>query len=128
MASAPDAPLPIIDFTSFSSTGTPESRLATAKALTAACQETGFVYIVNHSVSPDLLEEAFAWTKRLFDLRTDEKMLAPHPPGPKVHRGYSWPGLEKVSQVLGDEEDVEKQVDALRGVKDCKVCLHCLPE
>lgn len=51
-------------------------------------------------------------------------MMAPHPDGAKVHRGYSWPGLEKVSQYMGsggkdgDEDEVEK----LRKVRDCKVC------
>lgn len=53
-------------------------------------------------------------------------MKAPHPEGWAVHRGYSWPGLEKVSQEKtrgegsgnGDEELVKK----LREVVDCKVC------
>lgn len=44
-------------------------------------------------------------------------MLAPHPNGPAVHRGYSHPGLEKVSQVISTDEEVG---DKLREVKDCK--------
>jgi len=44
-------------------------------------------------------------------------MLAPHPEGPSVHRGYSYPGLEKVSQVISDDLEVGA---ALRAVKDCK--------
>lgn len=44
-------------------------------------------------------------------------MLAPHPPGSAVHRGYSHPGLEKVSQYVGDSE-AERQ--HLREVRDCK--------
>jgi hypothetical protein len=65
-----------------------------------------------------LLEEAFGWSKRLFDLKTEEKMLAPHPDGPTVHRGYSWPGLEKVSQVISSDLEVGEK---LRAVTDCKV-------
>jgi hypothetical protein len=59
--------------------------------------------------------------KRLFDLKTEEKMLAPHPDGPTVHRGYSWPGLEKVSQVISEDLEVGEK---LRAVTDCKVTLH----
>ncbi|KAL1867758.1 hypothetical protein Plec18167_008502 [Paecilomyces lecythidis] len=113
-------PLPIIDFSSFQRTSTPAERLAVAKQLTDACRNVGFVYIINHQVSPERLEEAFGWSKKLFDLKTEEKMLAPHPDGPKVHRGYSWPGLEKVNQVLGNEEDSEVLKKKTREVVDCK--------
>ncbi|KAL2010953.1 hypothetical protein VTN00DRAFT_3671 [Thermoascus crustaceus] len=113
-------PLPVIDFANFWRPDSPLSqRLAIAKELTDACRRVGFVYIVNHQVSPALLEEAFGWSRRLFDLKTEEKMLAPHPDGPAVHRGYSWPGLEKVSQAMGDEDD-PGIVEKLREVKDCK--------
>jgi isopenicillin N synthase-like dioxygenase len=44
-------------------------------------------------------------------------MQAPHPDGPAVHRGYSHPGLEKVSQYAGGKEEVGEQ---LREVADCK--------
>lgn len=43
-------------------------------------------------------------------------------PGPNVHRGYSWPGLEKVSQYVHKEgEDADAEDEALRQVQDCKV-------
>lgn len=50
-------------------------------------------------------------------------MLAPHPAGSGVHRGYSWPGLEKVSNLMGDEEDLEEVKRAEREVGDVKVCV-----
>lgn len=109
--------LPIIDFANWKEGSTPEQRYAIAKELADACHNVGFVFIINHGISPELLEEVFGWSKRLFDLKTEEKMLAPHPPGPTVHRGYSWPGLEKVSQVISSDEKVGQ---ALRAVKDCK--------
>ncbi|BDD62293.1 hypothetical protein MPDQ_006716 [Monascus purpureus] len=114
--------LPIIDFADWlSPTTTQEEKTAVAKALVDACRTVGFVYIINHRVSQEQLDDAFAWTKKLFDLPMEEKMLAPHPDGPAVHRGYSWPGLEKVSQVLGTKEDDEgKIVSELRKVQDCK--------
>lgn len=110
--------IPIIDFAKWSSGGTAEQRFAVAKELSEACHKVGFVFIINHGVSPELLEEAFGWSKRLFDLKTEEKMLAPHPDGHAVHRGYSWPGLEKVSQVISEDLEVGEK---LRAVTDCKV-------
>jgi isopenicillin N synthase-like dioxygenase len=43
-------------------------------------------------------------------------MLAPHPPGGSHHRGYSAPGIEKVSQHEYDANELHK----LRDVPDCK--------
>ena len=110
--------LPIIDFADWKSESTAELRYEIGKKLANACHSVGFVYIINHSVDPDLLEEAFGWSKRLFNLKHEEKMLAPHPDGPTVHRGYSYPGLEKVSQVISTDLEVGEK---LREVKDCKV-------
>ena len=122
--------LPVIDFADWKSAdSTPEKKQAVADKLTEACRTEGFVYIVNHRVPADLLEEAFGWTKKLFDLTPEEKMQAPHPDGPAVHRGYSWPGLEKVSQVLGNEKDLneEEAVKKLRQIQDCKVRIIIAP-
>ncbi|KAF4628613.1 hypothetical protein G7Y89_g9543 [Cudoniella acicularis] len=113
-----DSPIsiPIIDFLKWTSRSSDE-RAAVAKELADACHNVGFVFIVNHGVTPELLEGAFGWSKRLFDLKTEEKMLAPHPDGPTVHRGYSWPGLEKVSQVISSDFEVGEK---LRVITDCK--------
>ncbi|ESZ99278.1 hypothetical protein SBOR_0319 [Sclerotinia borealis F-4128] len=113
----PTSPIPIIDFSPFLHPTTPTSRLQTAKALVDACRQVGFVYIINHDIPSSLLDEAFAITKRLFDLSHEEKMQAEHPPGPTVHRGYSYPGLEKVYQVISDDAALGEQ---LRGVRDVK--------
>lgn len=113
--------IPIVDFEKWNSESLLEDRLQIAKDLAAACREVGFVYIVNHGVSPQLLDEAFAWSKKLYDLPKEEKMKAPHPPGFAHHRGYSWPGLEKVSSVLSDKDDAD-MVTKLREISDFKVC------
>lgn len=118
-----DLSLPIIDFADWHDVNSaPEKKKAVADKLVEACRTTGFVYIINHRVPSDELEQAFGWSKKLFDLKPEEKMLAPHPDGPEVHRGYSWPGLEKVSQVLGNEKDLdeEQMVKKLRQIQDCK--------
>ncbi|KKY37670.1 putative thymine dioxygenase [Diaporthe ampelina] len=114
------APLPVIDLSRWLK-GSPEEKKAVAKDLAEACRGVGFVYIINHGVTPELLDEAFGWSKKLFDLPEEKKMLAPHPPGPNVHRGYSWPGLEKVSQYIHkDDADSDDEDAELRKVQDCK--------
>ncbi|OAP63775.1 hypothetical protein AYL99_03002 [Fonsecaea erecta] len=112
--------IPVLDFSAWrSESSTPEDRLRIARALVAACRRVGFVYIVNHALPAELLEEAFEWTRKLFALDMEKKMLAPHPDGAKVHRGYSWPGLEKVSQTISEKEDPEL-VSLLRKTTDLK--------
>jgi isopenicillin N synthase-like dioxygenase len=74
------ASLPIIDFGKWQG-GSAEDKQRIAQELAKACKQVGFVYIINHGVRDDLLDEAFGWSKRLFDLPEEKKMLAPHPPG-----------------------------------------------
>ncbi|KAJ4421543.1 hypothetical protein N0V82_003681 [Gnomoniopsis sp. IMI 355080] len=114
------AALPVIDFSRWLQ-GSAEDKTQVAHDLAEACRRVGFVYVVNHGVPTNLLDEAFSWSKKLFDLPEDKKMLAPHPPGPDVHRGYSWPGLEKVSQYIHqDGLDSDEEDQQLRQVQDCK--------
>lgn len=118
---SPDSAIPVVDFGRWAD-GSAEDRKRIARELTEACREVGFVYVVNHGVATDLVDRAFAWSKKLFALPEETKRLAPHPPGPNVHRGYSWPGLEKVSQHIHREgDDAEAEEEALRAVADYKV-------
>lgn len=112
--------IPIVDFAGWT-TSTDDRKRSIATQLIEACQLIGFVYIKNHTIPPSRVAEAFAWSKKLFDLSSQEKKLAPHPDGSAVHRGYSWPGLEKVSNLKGDEEDAEFAKQQLRQVADVKV-------
>ncbi|KAI0912320.1 hypothetical protein F4823DRAFT_622937 [Ustulina deusta] len=112
--------IPVVDLGLWTD-GSATDRERIASKLTDACRRVGFVYVVNHGVPADLLEEAFAWSRRLFDLPLEKKMLAPHPPdtGPSVHRGYSWPGLEKVSQTIYAAGEEDRQVEN-RKISDVK--------
>jgi isopenicillin N synthase-like dioxygenase len=89
--------VPIVDVSPFTSKGTFESRKKVAQDLAAKAHINGCIGISGHGVSPELLEEAFAMTKKLFDLPYDEKMKAPHPDGPTPHRGYSGTGRERAA-------------------------------
>lgn len=116
--------IPIVDFGGWDSASLGQKRLIAAQ-LIEACQSIGFVYIRNHKIPPARIAEAFSWSQKLFDLSSEEKKLAPHPDGSAVHRGYSWPGLEKVTNLKGDEEDAHLAQE-LRQVADVKVFLASL--
>lgn len=75
-----DSSIPIVDFKAWA-TGSLDEKRRIATELTSACRRVGFVYIINHGVNDDVLDEAFGWSKKLFDLPSEKKMLAPHPPG-----------------------------------------------
>lgn len=49
--------IPLIDFSKFQS----EKSIQTAKKLFDAFQNSGFVYLKNHGVSQNVVDEAFAW-------------------------------------------------------------------
>lgn len=110
--------IPVVDFAQWNFSR--PNRLRVAQDIVAACKKVGFVYIVNHSLPEDLLDEAFRWSQQFFDLPQDEKLKAPHPEGWAVHRGYSWPGLEKVSQAMSADNDQE-WTKQLREIPDIKV-------
>ncbi|KAI0538530.1 oxidoreductase-like protein [Xylaria digitata] len=66
------------------------------RALVAALHTQGFAQVTGHGLSRVEIDKALNWTKMLFDLPYEDKMKAPHPPGPIPHRGYSGIGKEKV--------------------------------
>lgn len=113
--------IPIVDFSSWNKPQDESDRLRVAKELVKACQTVGFVYIVNHYLQESVIDGAFDWSRRFFQLPREVKMKAPHPEGWAVHRGYSWPGLEKVSQMMSTVDD-EQARRKLREVPDVKVC------
>ena len=115
--------IPIVDLSAFLSNDDKQRQKA-AKDLTDACHNLGFVYITGHGVSPELLDDAFRWSRELFDLSHEDKMKAPHPPGSIPHRGYSHPGLEKVYSKQEANSDLvnESRGSSLRKIMDFKVC------
>ena len=125
--STTSASIPIIDFAEWNSSNLDQKRVIAA-GLIDACQSIGFAYIINHQIPRARVAEAFSWSKKLFDLSIEEKKLAPHPPGAAVHRGYSWPGLEKVSNLKGNAEDAHlaKEVRQVADVKVNWLFLFCL--
>ena len=78
MPSSQENSIPIVDLSAFLSNDD-KQRSKVAKELTEACHKLGFVYITGHGVSPELLDDAFQWSRKLFDLSHEDKMKAPHP-------------------------------------------------
>ncbi|PGH02189.1 hypothetical protein GX51_04763 [Blastomyces parvus] len=111
--------IPVVDFSHWTTESPPEKRAKVAKEIVSACQKVGFAYIINHAIPAERLAEAFAWSKKFFDLSPEQKLQAPHPDGSSIHRGYSWPGLEKVSQAMSDK-DTPELVKKLREITDYK--------
>jgi isopenicillin N synthase-like dioxygenase len=104
------ADIPLIDFGLFLK-GDEKEKQKAAEDIDDAFRNLGFVYLKNHGVPKEMVEECFAWSKKFFDLPLETKMLAPHPPDASHHRGYSAIGVEKVAgkEVEGlDDEEVNK--------------------
>lgn len=98
-------------------------RVQAGRDLVAALHSLGFAQVTGHGLSQVEIDEALKWTKTLFDLRYEDKMKAPHPPGPIPHRGYSAVGKEKVYSAddvvtNAGEPDVGR---SLRKISDFKV-------
>lgn len=99
-------------------------RLRASEALVAALHGFGFAKVIGHGISKDEIREALGWTKGLFDLHYNDKMKAPHPPGPMPHRGYSPIGKEKVYSQADVKLHKDKDSDvgqSLRKINDYKV-------
>lgn len=116
-----------IDLTSFIAPGASPSTspqcLKAGQDLVQALHNLGFAKVIGHGLSKGEIDEALEWTKKLFDLPEDDKMKAPHPPGPMPHRGYSAIGKEKVYSK--DEVESHKAdgniAQTLRKISDFKV-------
>ncbi|KAI9703973.1 MAG: hypothetical protein M1820_005755 [Bogoriella megaspora] len=107
--------IPVIDFRPFLD-GSDAERETTAGRIKQAFRSVGFVYLTNHGVPHEKVDQCFEWSKRFFNLPLETKMLAPHPPGGSHHRGYSGLGIEKVSQNVFDREAIAE----LRKAPDVK--------
>ncbi|EPQ53023.1 Clavaminate synthase-like protein [Gloeophyllum trabeum ATCC 11539] len=94
------------------------NKQAVADAVLASFREMGFVYLVNHGLPQDKIDGMFGWAKKFFNLPLETKQLAPHPPSGTHHRGYSAPGLEKVTQHVYDDEELKRNRSQAPDVKE----------
>jgi isopenicillin N synthase-like dioxygenase len=94
--------IPIVDFSPFASTTNTDARIRQqrSKQLHEAVRFNGCVGFVGHGVSSELLQQAFAVSKQLFDLPYADKMKAPHPGKER--------GAVKMARET-DDEDLKQQ-------------------
>ncbi|KAG1854772.1 thymine dioxygenase [Suillus tomentosus] len=88
--------IPIVDFAPFLDGS---AKQQAADQLLGSFKSYGFVYLTNFGLSNEEVQEMFDLSKRFFALSHETKMLAPHPDSGMHHRGYSFPGQEKESQL-----------------------------
>ncbi|TLS22134.1 uncharacterized protein PpBr36_09580 [Pyricularia pennisetigena] len=100
--------MPVIDYKGMH--GSPEERAKWLNELDKGFQTYGFCYLSNSTISEELLEEAFEWSRRLFALPFETKMKAEHPAyeTPYSHRGYAKQGVGHTVQLLFDHDEIEK--------------------
>jgi isopenicillin N synthase-like dioxygenase len=80
-----------------------------------ACRETGFFYVMNHGVDRRLLDEQFAFAKRLFDLPLAEKMRL------HMKNSASAAGYEPIGGQVLDSQDA----NARAAPPDLKESFYC---
>ncbi|KAH7920281.1 flavonol synthase/flavanone 3-hydroxylase [Leucogyrophana mollusca] len=97
--------LPIIDFANFGD-GTSVEAKEIAEKFYAACRDVGFAYIANTGIPQHAIDGMFELCAKFFDLPTEIKQKAPHPPEGWKHRGYSGVGVEQVSQMVFDPNEL----------------------
>jgi len=85
--------IPVIDLAPSFSDGV-EGASKVAWEVHKACRDTGFFYVVNHGVAPELCREQLAWTQRFFALPAEHKLALDFKASPR-RLGYE-PFLRQV--------------------------------
>ncbi|SLN68941.1 2-oxoglutarate-dependent ethylene/succinate-forming enzyme [Roseovarius albus] len=88
-------------------------KMKVAKEIRWALANAGFMYVQNHGVAAEKLDNAFTQTKAFFDLPLEEKM--------KLHVSKSGTALRGYIEMFGENTDPTK-------TKDLKECFDLGPE
>ncbi|KAF8470690.1 hypothetical protein BDZ91DRAFT_775613 [Kalaharituber pfeilii] len=87
--------IPLIDFSRFLH-GTPEEKKACADTIVSGFKNAGFIYLKNHGIPQQTIDELFAKSKEFFDRpQWQKEALAWY--SARANRGYSTIGREKAS-------------------------------
>ncbi len=102
-----DTAVPIIDFEPFLK-GDGKDRAEVARAIDAACMETGFFAITGHGVAEKTIEALRDEAIRFFALPESDKQLVARPPD-KISRGWNFVGDRSLAYSLGRETPPDLQ-------------------
>ncbi|KUL84336.1 hypothetical protein ZTR_06317 [Talaromyces verruculosus] len=105
MTALSDPPkIPTIDWANFAE-GDTDKRLKCAQSLVDGFKKFGFVKLINHGLSDELIQQLFDEIKRFYRLPDNLKQKAAHPPGPNPQRGWSGIGVESTSKLYGEQTE-----------------------
>ncbi|KAJ7676988.1 thymine dioxygenase [Mycena polygramma] len=114
-----DSGIALIDFAPFLDGSNKEE---VAHQMLESFKKIGFVYLLNHGISPERTAQMFELSKTFFAQPMEVKKLAPHPPSGTHHRGYSPPGQEKVTQHVYDPDEIAAHRAQAPDVKESFEC------
>lgn len=89
--------LPVIDIAPLLTAGAPAARDAVARAIEAACRDTGFFYVAGHGVGADVVARLDRASRTFFALPHEEKMTIAMARGGRAWRGFFPVGGELTS-------------------------------
>ena len=98
--------VPVIDISPFRA-GDPQGKAAVAKAINAACLETGFFSVIGHGVPEALTAATRKASADFFGLPMEEKSKSV--PNKRAPRGYSPPGTRSLSYTKAVEAPPDVQ-------------------
>ncbi|THC88580.1 hypothetical protein EYZ11_011971 [Aspergillus tanneri] len=96
--------IPTLDWADFTE-GDIDKRITLAQGLVEGLKRFGFVKLVNHGLSDELIQQLFDEVKRFYRLPDELKQKAAHPPGPNPQRGWSGIGVESTSKLYGEQTE-----------------------
>ncbi|KIM26349.1 hypothetical protein M408DRAFT_330697 [Serendipita vermifera MAFF 305830] len=89
--------IPVVSFSKFRKAKSSAEKEQTANEVVTAFKEVGFVYLKDHGISPEVIDNAFKQSAEFFKLPMEEKMKIPWD-DPRANRGYVARGRERVTQ------------------------------
>ncbi|KAL0567810.1 hypothetical protein V5O48_014186 [Marasmius crinis-equi] len=97
--------IPVVDFAQFGD-GTSLESQTISKQFYEACRDVGFAYLINTGIPQESVDNMFNWSARLFGLPLKVKNQAVQPPQGGMQLGYHGVGVEQVSQMIFDADEL----------------------
>ncbi|EUC65213.1 2OG-Fe(II) oxygenase family oxidoreductase [Rhizoctonia solani AG-3 Rhs1AP] len=97
LATDPNFTIPVIDFSKFRRSQSLTEKETTANEIVSAFERVGFIYLSQHGIPTETVENAFKQSAAFFKLPMDVKAKLAWE-DPRSNRGYVMPGRERVTQ------------------------------